>query len=376
MKNVDIIHVSYHDRAVGRLALTKNHRIAFCYEDSWIQNGFSISPFSLPLRKEVFIAAKPYFQGLFGVFADSLPDAWGQLLVDRLWRKQGVDPGTVSALDRLAAVGSTGMGALTYEPELKFGTGTDYESLDMIAEECAKLLKTHNSEKLELLRRLGGSSGGTRPKVTIASEGTQWLVKFPARMDPAEIGVMEYEYSKCAEKCGIEVPPVKLFPSDSCGGYFGIRRFDTCDGVRKHMLTAAAMLELDYRAPCLDYTELFKLSKIVSRNHKGELKELYRRMCFNVFAHNRDDHAKNFTWLYDEQADTFFLSPAYDLTYSTTYFGEHTTSVGGNGKNPGKAELVKVGTLSGLSRKFCEETAGSIAGIVSDCLGHRLKRDR
>ncbi|MFR2512374.1 MAG: HipA domain-containing protein [Lachnospira eligens] len=102
-----------------------------------------------------------------------------------------------------------------------------------------------------------------------------------------------------------------------------------------HMLTAAALLELDFRQPNMDYHQLMKLTKILTRDNKHDIENMYRRMCFNVFAHNRDDHSKNFTFIYDENNDGWRLSPAYDLTYSTTYYGEHTTTVDGNGRNPG-----------------------------------------
>lgn len=103
-----------------------------------------------------------------------------------------------------------------------------------------------------------------------------------------------------------------------------------------HMLTAAALLELDFEQPSLDYHSLMKLTKILTRDNKEDVENMFRRMCFNVFAHNRDDHSKNFTYLYDEINDQWRLSPAYDLTYSNTYYGEHTTTVDGNGLKPRK----------------------------------------
>lgn len=109
------------------------------------------------------------------------------------------------------------------------------------------------------------------------------------------------------------------------------------------MLTAAALLELDFNQPSLDYHELMKLTKILTRDCTEDVENMYRRMCFNVFAHNRDDHSKNFTYIYNEKDDMWRLSPAYDLTYSNTYYGEHTTTVDGNGKNPGK----------GISSSWC-----------------------
>ena len=126
------------------------------------------------------------------------------------------------------------------------------------------------------------------------------------------------------------------------------------------MLTAAAILEVDWRTPSLDYHTLMKLTRILSRSNTSDTEQMFRRMCFNVFAHNRDDHAKNFSWIYDLQQDCWHPSPAYDLTWSTTYFGEHTTTVDGNGKDPGMNELLAVGRAAGMSARVCRSIAGEI----------------
>lgn len=120
-----------------------------------------------------------------------------------------------------------------------------------------------------------------------------------------------------------------------------------------HMLTAAALLELDFEQPSLDYHSLMKLTKILTHDCEKDVEEMFRRMCFNVFAHNRDDHSKNFSFLYDESKEEWKLSPAYGLTYSTTYYGEHTTTVDGEGANPGRKELMAVGLQAGISKPRC-----------------------
>ena len=107
-------------------------------------------------------------------------------------------------------------------------------------------------------------------------------------------------------------------------------------------------------------------------DNKEDIENLYRRMCFNVYAHNRDDHAKNFTYIYDEENDKSHLSPAYDLTYSNTYYGEHTTSIAGNGKNPGIKELTKVGINGGINKKECIDIANEIKDNVEKMLGEYL----
>ena len=187
---------------------------------------------------------------------------------------------------------------------------------------------------------------------------------------------MEYDYSLCAKECSIDMTDTRLFPSNECKGYFGTERFDRVrdgEGIKKiHMLTVAAILEIDYNAPSLDYHSLMKLTKILTHDSKADLENMFLRMCFNVFAHNRDDHAKNFTFIYDEDKDMWRLAPAYDLTYSNTYYGEHTTSVDGNGSNPSDKELIRVGTQAGMSAGRCKELIKGVKDNVYEMLGEYL----
>lgn len=369
------LQVFYKDQMVGTLALTNDKKVAFEYDSRWLKNGFSISPFSLPLKRQVFLPTKPYFNGLFGVFADSLPDAWGNILLDRLLKRNGICVDQLTVLDRLAIVGNSGMGALTYQPEMSIETENRKLDLDLdyLAEECQKILMTEYAEDLDELYRLGGTSGGARPKILTQIDGEEWIIKFPAHVDRENAGQMEYDYAMCAGKCGIVMSETRLFPSKKCPGYFGTKRFDRIheeNGTNKkiHMLTAAALLELDFEQPSLDYHSLMKLTNILTRNHEMDMENMFRRMCFNVFAHNRDDHSKNFTYLYDDKVDQWRLSPAYDLTYSNTYYGEHTTMIDGNGLDPGKKELLRVGMKAGLNEKRCKK----IIDEVKVCIENEL----
>lgn len=372
MKTNDTLNVFYDNRHVGTLALTSSHKVAFQYSEEWLRNGFSISPFSLPLEKKVFVPSESCFDGLFGVFADSLPDNWGRLLLSRLLKERNISMDSISVLDRLAIVGSSGMGALEYRPEMSIAPKTDEDDLDELAEQCRRILNTEYSDKLDELFYLGGSSGGARPKVLTEIDGTDWIIKFPAHVDSKDAGKMEYDYSVCAKTCGILMPETKLFLSKNCKGYFGVTRFDRTDedGKKKkrQMLTAAALLELDYTQPSLDYNSLMKLTKILTGNNTSDMEGMFRIMCFNVFAHNRDDHSKNFSFLYDEAENQWHLSPAYDLTYSNTYYGEHTTTVDGNGKNPGEKELLSVGRKAGMKEADCMKIIHLIRGCVNEML--------
>lgn len=348
------------ERLVGTLAETVDHRVAFAYADAWLEDGFAISPFSLPIEQNVFVPGSQAFQGLWGVFADSLPDAWGRLLVDRMLKQRGLPPEKVTPLERLAIVGSSGMGALTYHPAWDLHEPSHLGDLDALSAQCQALLLQEDASDLDALFQLGGSSGGARPKVMTE----EWVIKFPASREMPEVGRMEKEYMDCAASCGIEVPETRLLPSRLCSGYFAARRFDreqaASQVIRRHMLTAAAILEADWRTASMDYHTLMKLTRILSRSNAEDTAQMYRRMCFNVFAHNRDDHAKNFSWLYNSAQDCWHPSPAYDLTWSTTYYGEHATTVDGNGKNPGMQELLAVGKAAGMKAKTCRDIAEEI----------------
>lgn len=376
MKQDKVLQVCYEDQTVGTLAMTADHKVAFQYSDEWLETGFSINPFSLPLQKQVFVPVKDHFEGLFGVFADSLPDHWGRLLLDRLLRAHKQNPDELTVLDRLAIVGTSGMGALTYHPEKNFPEEQSSADLDKLAEECQKILNTEYSDKLDELYLLGGTIGGARPKIMTPIDNEEWIIKFPAHVDGKDAGKMEYDYSCCAKACGIMMSETRLFPSEKCKGYFGTKRFDRRNclkGKKKvHMLTTAAILELDFEQPSLDYHGLMKLTKIMTRNCDEDVENMFRRMCFNVFAHNRDDHSKNFTYLYDDEKDRWSLSPAYDLTYSNTYYGEHTTTVDGNGRNPGRKELLTVGIAAGMKKEICIESMDMVEKCVKNMLGRYL----
>lgn len=372
MDRIKQLNVFYHERKVGTLALYKERLAAFEYDKEWLESGFPISPFSLPLEKRVFLPAIDPFDGLFGVFADSLPDGWGRFLVDRLMLQKHLNPAAVGNLNRLAIVGNSGMGALSYRPDICLSAVSPDIGLDQIAEECENLLKTEYSPNLDQLFQLGGSSCGARPKILTKIDGEEWLIKFPSYDERKDIGKQEYAYSLCAKECGIEMAETKLFPSERCAGYFGTKRFDRKtddgDGLTKiHMISVSAVLETSHRIPNLDYHLLMKLTLEITKDFTEVLK-LYRLMCFNVFAHNRDDHSKNFSYLYDGRELRYRLSPAYDLTYSNSLGGEHATTINGNGIDPTISDLLAVAAKIGIQ----EPRARKIASEIQECVYERL----
>lgn len=359
MDNYRYLKVFYNDILVGTLAKTPERVVAFEYDSDWLSNGFSISSFSLPLIKKVFIPKYEPFGGLFGVFNDSLPDGWGRLLVDRLFLKNKINPAEIDNLNRLAVVQESGMGALTYKPEHRFEAENSIADYDILAQECSKILESQNSDNLDELFQLGGSSGGARPKILTSVGNEDWIIKFPSSSDPKNIGEKEYQYSLCAKDCGINMTETRLFPSKICSGYFGIKRFDRKNGKKVHMVSASGLLETSHRLPNLDYNTLMKLTLELTRNYQ-DIEQLFKLMCFNVFAHNRDDHSKNFSFLYDDTKKEWHLSPAYDLTYSYSFNGEHATTINGEGKNPTLDDILAVAKNIGLKEKFAKDIASDI----------------
>ena len=356
MDKYKYLKVFYNDILVGTLAKTPDRVVAFEYDLDWLNNGFSISPFSLPLIKKVFIPKYDPFGGLFGVFNDSLPDGWGRLLVDRLFLKNKINPNEIDNLNRLAVVQESGMGALTYKPEHRFESKNNIADYDILAQECSKILESQNSDNLDELFILGGSSGGARPKILISIDNEDWIIKFPSSSDSKNIGEKEYQYSLCAKDCGINMTETRLFPSKICSGYFGIKRFDRKNGKKIHMISASGLLETSHRLPNLDYNTLMKLTLELTRNYQ-DIEQLFRLMCFNVFAHNRDDHSKNFSFLFDDAKKEWHLSPAYDLTYSFSFNGEHATIINGEGKNPTLDDILVVAKNIGLKENFAKDIA-------------------
>ena len=375
MHRLNKVDIFYHDRQLGTMALYENRLAVFEYDGEWLRDGFSISPFSLPLEKKVFVPKIDPFEGLFGVFADSLPDGWGRLLVDRLMRRNGLNPQTIGSLERLAIVGNSGMGALTYRPVILMENVQGDLSLDEIAGECSRILNTESSENLDYLFAKGGSSGGARPKILTKVGEEDWIIKFPSSDDSQNIGKQEYDYALCAQACGLNMEEVRLFPSNKTKGYFGTKRFDRRgkgEEGKVHMVSAAGLLETSHRIPNLDYDILMKLTLQLTRSME-ECEKLYRLMCFNVFAHNRDDHSKNFTYLYEEKAQRWILSPSYDLTYSNSLGGEHATTVNGNGVNPGMEDILAVAEKTGLNVAKSQKTANEIKECVYEMLGEYIK---
>ena len=345
MNSIKQIEVIYATRVVGRLALTKEGLCAFEYAAEWLASGFSISPFELPLRSGVFVARPRPFDGGFGVFDDSLPDGWGLLILDRYLQQQGINPRTLTLLDRLALVGSTGRGALEFRPDKSVVSRQEYADFEKLALEAEQILDSddYTGDGIEEFQHRGGSPGGARPKICARYEGKEWLVKFRAKRDPKSIGRDEYKYSLLAKECGIEMPPTRLFE----GKYFGVERFDRTPNGKLHVASIAGLIGADYRMPSIDYAHIFQVCAALTHS-MAELWKVYRLMVFNFLIENKDDHAKNFSFIY--RNDNWHLSPAYDLLPSSGMNGFHTTTIN-DSIIPTSDDLIAVAVKAGLNRK-------------------------
>lgn len=357
IKEIDKITVRCNSEVTGRIALTKEGLAVFEYDKQWLEKGFTISPFFLPLQQGVFTAKHNPFEGNFGVFADSLPDGWGNLLLDRLLKKHRIDPRSLNILQRLAIVSNNGMGALSYEPEFTIASSKASSDLNAISKEVEKILKEEESvNELEKLWTMAGSSAGARPKVLVQHNNEHWLVKFPSSSDPKNIGEIEYQYSLLAKKAGIDMPETMLFE----GRFFGTKRFDIINNKNLHVHSAAGLLHADFRLPSLDYTELIKATRAITKNEK-EVEKMFRLMVFNVLIGNKDDHAKNFSFIYSH--NQWECSPAYDILPSNGINGEHTTSIAGNGK-PKKDDIFRVAQQTAFSEKKAKEIYEEVYSTV------------
>lgn len=348
---------------VGRLAL-KSRKIFFEYDEDFLGRGIHLSPFHLPLKPGVIPSRDLTFDGLFGVFNDSLPDGWGRLLLDRMLMKHHINPGSLSALDRLCFVGNDGMGALSYAPETQSTPLMVNRDLDEIADEIFAFQKNEDDRFVEDLLILGGSSAGARPKVLLDIEQDHWIVKFRSTHDAKDIGSIEYAYHLMAIDAGLDVAPAKLFPAREGLGFFGTKRFDRMGKESIHMHTMSGLLHADHRLPSLDYQTMMQATMYLTRDLR-QCEKLFRYCVFNVLSHNRDDHAKNFSFLMDHDG-TWRVSPAYDLTFSSGPGGEHCSMIMGEGKNPGVSHLLELSKVSSIKKSDALKIIDEAKSAVSE----------
>jgi serine/threonine-protein kinase HipA len=362
----------------GRLALSQGVA-QLEWSPEIIERRMIVAALHYPPEPGLHAARSREFSGLHGFLADSLPDGWGYLVMRKRLAKLGVDIATLSPLERLALVGETGRGALVFEPATTPADDAGALDLDALAEESAIVSSGGEGALVDKLATLAGGSGGARPKVhvgfddngtvsigsgEIAPGHTAWIVKFAAKEDAPDIGPIEEAYALMAEAAGLKISEHKLIPSKKRPGYFATRRFDRpAPGKRLHMVSLSGAIESPPDTPS-SYDTFLRATRAITRR-ADDVEQAFRRMVFNVLAHNRDDHTRQHAFLMDAEGD-WRLSPAYDLTYSPGPGGEHYLDIEGEGRRPTRAHIEKLGARHGFNAKRVDAIIDEVRAAVTD----------
>jgi serine/threonine-protein kinase HipA len=378
MKKLNVLYAGWGERyALGVLA-DDGSDLLFEYSAQAIQRGLELSPFKLPLSTTTYGDFPEHQLRLPGLISDALPDGWGILLMNRLFRKQGRT--NISPLDRLAFIGDKAIGALTFEPaDDETLTEKDVHLLKLAQEvrdiEVSHITDDYSEALLRKLALMGGSPHGARPKVLVnfdkngnrmsnseSGSGIPMLVKFPAQNEHKEVCAIEALYGRIAKASGIRVPASEYFDLSAELSAFGIERFDRVNGMRVPMHTAAGAAHVDFRVPQLDYVALLRLTKLMTRDVR-EVLQAFERCAFNVAFNNRDDHSKNFSFLMERDGQWKF-SPGYDLTFSQGPSGEHQMDICGEARSPARKHLLELASKTDISARDATETIDRIASVA------------
>ncbi len=351
-------------RTIGAVSLEDGESAAsFQYDPEFVNSKIEISPIKMPLSRSVYSFPElPYqsFKGLPGLLSDSLPDKFGNLLVNEWLTRQGRAADSFNAVERLSYTGRRGMGALEYNPilgpEISGNNEIQVEALVNLASEIlahrnslkASISNKNNDEELKEILRVGTSAGGARAKAVIAwnkktgevrsgqitaDSGFQyWLLKFDGVSgnkdkeleDPKGYGTIEYAYYKIAQEAGIEMSECRLLEENG-RSHFMAKRFDRTDsGSKFHMQSLGAIAHFDFNAAgAYSYEQAFQVIRQLGLS-MDSVEEQFRRMAFNIVARNQDDHVKNIAFLMDKSGK-WRLSPAFDMTYSYNSAGDWTS---------------------------------------------------
>ena len=380
-------------RQIGAVSLEAGQQTAtFEYVPAFTKSGIEVSPLMMPLRTGVFsfpALAQESFHGLPGLLADSLPDKFGNALIDAMLARQGRRPEDFNAVERLLYIGSRGMGALEFKP----ATGprqlrSQKVNLDALVALASEVLAKRNDFKvsfasnqkpdaLKEILRVGTSAGGARAKAIIAwnpatndvrsgqvpagSGYSYWILKFDGVVgnadkeldDPKGFGAIEFAYSKMATAAGIEMAECHLLEENS-RRHFMTRRFDrTESGGKLHMQSLAALAHYDFNAAgAYSYEQAFQVMQRLGLPMDA-IEQQFRRMAFNIVARNQDDHVKNIAFLMD-RAGAWSLSPAFDVTYSYnpggSWTAQHQMTVNGKRDNFTFEDFKSVARIAGMKR--------------------------
>lgn len=397
VKKVDTAVVTLWGDTVGAVSWLDDRAYAvFEYEKDFLKKELDISPVHMSLdaaRKGDSIFSFPAlnkdtFLGLPGTLADSLPDKFGNSIIDAWLSRKGRDSAGFSPVERLCYMGNRGMGALVFAPTImeKYDVSVSVEIAELVAlaQEIMKERKAldvqidranhekDNADAIMDILRVGTSAGGARPKAVIAmndkgsvisgqvdapKDYDYWLLKFDGVTDlelgePGGYGRIEYAYYRMAKAAGINMTPCRLLEENG-RAHFMTKRFDRVNGKKLHMQSLCGIAHYDFNmAGAYSYEQAFAVMRKL-RLSKADATEQYRRMLFNIIARDQDDHTKNISFLMDESGK-WKLSPAYDVIYSHNPAGQWTNQhqMSANGKRDDftKQDLITIGESISLSR--------------------------
>lgn len=364
---------------VSTTALSGRPRILFEYSDEAKQRGLELSAYTLPLDGPKLRQDFPSHQlGLPGPVYDALPDGWGMLLMDRLFRRRGLNTARIEPLERLAYIGGNAMGAMSFEPVAPEGLAShEHLSLDQLAADIQDVFQGHDGEFLLRLLQVGGSPQGARPKALIyrdthtgsfttatAPELEAWLVKFPAQDEHPEVCAIEAVYAECLRQCGIPTPNTEYFTLPNGQAAFASQRFDRQTGLRVPMQSLAAFTGADYQSPgALDYVNFLRATQLCT-NDVREMAFAFERAVFNVAFNNRDDHPKNFAYLMSSTGQ-WQLAPAYDVTFCEGPGGYHQMDVMGEALSIDRAALLRLAEEAEVSAQNANRLIDTISEVAS-----------
>lgn len=353
------------------------------------------SPIRTPYTHKPILGPNRPNAGLHGFLADSLPDGWGLRLMDRVFENHGLDPMSVTPLERLAFIGNRATGALSFEP-VHPAAALEENSLTEITELGQSAVSFYDSATDVVLRSVveSGSSAGARPKSMLwirpdgksastqpIPDGEPWLIKFTSKHLPLghEEGIWEAAALSAARAAGVRTQEWRLFDGPAAPEpqrWLGVRRFDRTTNGRLLFASTAGLLDADFRLPALDYSSLLRLTSVLTKS-AADSAELVRRALFNFLIMNADDHAKNFGFLLSDE-DEWRLSPAYDVTYSPGISGEHSTAFLGCGKHLTRDAVLKIAALASLGtaemRTISEDVAAGAEQLVPAALALGAKK--
>lgn len=385
---ISVINVYYKGfgskRLIGQLTMD-GRRPVFGYDAAWIADGLEISPIEMPLRSAPYYGSHASSHYLCGLLSDSLPDGWGMLLMDRFFRKVMDKPiQQINVLDRLAYIGDSAMGALSFEPEHDLSDAIDMPELTLakLAAANQTILSGQDSDILAELIVIGGSPQGARPKALVlydeASDfittdltranppATPWLIKFPAQSEHKSVCLLEALYADMAKQAGLNMPAHHYFDIGEQHAAFGVERFDRMGNQRVHTHTLAGLLDIDFRIPSLDYLQYLRCVRMLTQSQVA-VEEGFRHAVFNVIFNNKDDHSKNFSFMMDK-AGRWSLSPVYDLAYNSGMNGYHQMDVTGEAQYPTRSHLLKLAKLADIKQNKAQAIIDQVASVAEDFL--------